>query len=220
MVSRQPISSDEAVMVLDMVLKANGYAAIRQGRVLKIVSLAKGKKSGAAVHVGADPAAIEETDEPITQIIPILNIDATKLKQDLSPMIGEDADVTANGGSNAIVITDTSANVKRVVEMIVALDQHESGNYELRRYELKNANADAATRLLVAIFRPDDAKAAANKTPASEEPTIRGKINAVADERTNTVFVPHPRTLCLWSTGFSRNSTQTRQACRRSKSSR
>jgi general secretion pathway protein D len=188
LVSRQPLNTDEAIMVLNTVLKSNGYAAVRQGRVLKIVSQDKAKKLGTPVHFGADPAGIEATDELITQVIPVINIDAVKLKQDLSPVMSTDTDVTANGGSNAIVVTDTSANIKRIVEMIVALDQHESGNYELRRYELKNANAVAATRLLVAIFRPDDSKPA-KAPPANQEPSIRGKINAVADERTNTMFV-------------------------------
>ncbi|HSU67819.1 MAG TPA: secretin N-terminal domain-containing protein [Tepidisphaeraceae bacterium] len=193
LVSRQPLTPNEAVIVLDTVLKSNGYAAVPQGRVLRIVALDKAKKLGTPVHFGSDPATIESTDELITQIIPVLNIDATKLKQDLQPLFSSDADVTANAGSNAIVITDTSSNVKRVAQMIAGLDQHESGNYELRRYPLKNADAVSATKLLIAIFKPDEAKAATGgkqaQPPANQEPSIRGKINAVADDRTNTIFV-------------------------------
>ena len=133
LVSRQSVSSDEAVVLLNTVLKSNGFTAILQGRVVKIVARDRAKKQNIPVHFGADPKEIDPTDELITQVIPVANVDAVKLRQDLAPMVGTDADVSANGASNAIVMTDTSANIRRVVEIISALDRHESGNFELRR---------------------------------------------------------------------------------------
>ena len=194
LVSRQPVTASEAVMLLDAVLRANGYTTVRQGRMLKIVAQDRAKKMGVPVHFGADPAAIDDADDLITQVIPVTNLDAVKLKQDLSAVIGADADVTANAGSNSIVITDTSSRIKRVVELISALDQHESGNFELRRYPLKNANAVAATKLIIGIFKPEDAGPRPPGAPkrdaqAGQPDGARGKITAAADERTNTVFV-------------------------------
>ena len=190
-VSRQAINADEAVLVLDTVLKSNGYVAVRQGRVLKIVSRDKARKGSAPVHFGADPAGIDDTDELITQVIPITNVDAVKLKQDLSPLISADADVTANGGANAIVVTDSSANIKRVVEVVAAIDQHESANFELRKYELKNASASDAVRLLTAIYKAEDIRpgAGGGKGQGGGDSGSHAKLNATSDDRTNTLFV-------------------------------
>ena len=195
LVSRQPVTADEAVMLLNTVLKSNGYTALQQGRVVKVIARDKAKKLGIPVHFGSDPAMVEATDELITQVIPVTNFDAVRLKTDLAPMIGTDADVTANGASNAIVVTDTSSNIKRIMEMISALDRHESANFELRHYLLKNANAVNATKLITAIFRPDDAKILGPKQAAEKaglDQALHGKLNAVADERTNTIYVTAP----------------------------
>ncbi len=115
-----PVNAHEAIALLRTVLAKSGCTVIENGRQLRIVSREKAKKADLPVHYGADPEAIEASDELITQVIPVVNMDAIKLRQDLTPMIGTDADVTANESSNAIVITDTSANIRRVVRIISA----------------------------------------------------------------------------------------------------
>jgi biotin carboxyl carrier protein len=81
------------------------------------------QKKNAPVHVGNDPEKIENTDTIITQIIPLKNLDAVRLCNDLRPLLSADADVTANATSNCIVITDTSAKVRRIVEIAANLDK-------------------------------------------------------------------------------------------------
>jgi general secretion pathway protein D len=202
-ISLQPVTADEAVTLLNTVLKANGLAAIQNGRTLRIVAREKAKKSNIPVHYGADPAAIEPTDELITQVIPIKNVDAVKLRQDLTPLIGNDADVTANGGSNAIVITDTSANIRRVVEIISTLDRHDAGTSEIRIIRLRNASSAAAAKLVLSIFHIEEPRPQPNQPlPPQREGRIPGsgvdqalhgaKITAAADERTNSVVVAGP----------------------------
>ena len=196
-ISEKPLTANEAVVLLDAVLASDGYTTVREGRTLKIVARDQAKKMGVPVHFGADPANVEDNDQIITQVIPVNNLDAVKLKQDLSGVIGSEADVTANSGSNTIVMTDVSARVRRVVELVSVLDEHESTNFELRRYTLKNANAAAAAKLILGIFKPDDAKAPQPGAPkrdaqADQSAASRGKISAAADDRTNTVFVSAP----------------------------
>ena len=116
LVSKQPVTSDEAVSLLNTVLKKNGYTAVRQGRVLKIMEFSKARKSAIPVRSGRDPEQIEPTDELITQVIPLGNADATQLKEDLAPLINTDqADFSANASSNSLIITDTAANIRRIV---------------------------------------------------------------------------------------------------------
>src|SRR6185503_16074901 len=103
------------------------YAAIQQGRVLKIVSRDKAKTANIPVRTGSDPTKIEATDELITQVIPLRSTDAMQLKNDLAPMISPEASFSANASSNSLIITDTSANIKRVVEIVHAMDASESG---------------------------------------------------------------------------------------------
>ena len=131
-VSRGPVTPAEALTLLNAVLKPNGFTAIQQGRVLKIVKRETAKKQNIPVAFGADPESIPETDELITQVIPVKNVDASKLRQDLQPLVSADADFTANQGSNSLILTDTCANIRRIVKIIANLDQHEATASDIR----------------------------------------------------------------------------------------
>jgi general secretion pathway protein D len=53
--SSQPLTRDEAVEVLNSVLNRNGYAAIRTGRTLTIVTREDARKMNIPVISGGDP---------------------------------------------------------------------------------------------------------------------------------------------------------------------
>ena len=204
--SMRPVTRQEGITLLDTVLKANGYTAVQNGRTLRIVARDKAKKGNIPVHFGADPASVDDSDELITQVIPIHNVDAVKLESDLKPLIGPEADLTANGGSNTIIITDSSASIRRVVQIVSVLDRREGTASEIRIIQLKNASATAAAKLVLAIFRPEEPQAQKGQPPPQPPPQQRetkvgsgvdqalygGKVTAAADERTNTVVVAGP----------------------------
>jgi general secretion pathway protein D len=220
--SKRPVNAREAIALLRTVLASSGCTVIEDGRQLKIVSREKAKKADLPVHYGADPEAIEGTDELITQVIPITNMDAVKLRQDLTPLIGTDADVTANEASNAIVITDTSANIRRIVKVVSSLDKREAASSDLRIVQLHFAQAAATAKLLVSIFTADSGGGAMSRQMMEQmmqqqreggqggppmgrgERTGRipgngvdqalhgGHVNAVADDRTNSLIITAP----------------------------
>ena len=74
--SSQPVTPEEAVTLLNAVLKSSNFSAIRNGRTLRILSRDKARKGNVPVHIGSDPADIAATDEVITQVIPLKNMDA------------------------------------------------------------------------------------------------------------------------------------------------
>jgi len=155
--SKQPVTRQEAVTILNAALRANGFAAVQNERELHIIPRDKAKKGSIPVRFGADPKDIPSTDELVTQVMPIKNVDAGKLRDDLKPLISPDADVAANEASNTIVITDTSSNIRRVAQVIFAMDQQEGTATEMRIVQLHSAQAASAVKLIETIFKPDDA---------------------------------------------------------------
>ena len=69
--SNQPLTKEEAVNLLNTVLKKNGYAAIRNDRTLTIVNRDEAKTHDIPVISGNDPDKIPRNDEIVTQIIPV-----------------------------------------------------------------------------------------------------------------------------------------------------
>jgi len=163
--STQPVTASEAVALLNTVLMENGYTAIQMGRILKITSVDVARKGGIPVHFGADPDLIEPTDELITQVIPLRNVDAVKLKADLAPLIPVNADMSSNAASNSLIMTDTQANIRRVVQIVANLDKRDTLENTIKVRQLKYADATAAAKLITDIFKTDSSStsgAAAN----------------------------------------------------------
>ena len=156
LVSKQPVLPQEAVSLLNTVLKGNGLTAIQMGRILKIVTSERAKKSAIPVRVGNDPEAIDPTDELITQVIPIRFADAVQIKNDLAPLVSSEADFSANASSNSVILTDTSANVRRLVEIISAMDQQLADPAEVRVFQLKYASASNVATVINATFASED----------------------------------------------------------------
>jgi len=203
--SKYPVSRQEAVVLLDAELKANNFAAVRQGNTLKIMPRDKAMKSNIPVRYGADPKDIPATDELVTQVMPVRNVDAAKLKEDLKPLISS-TDVAANEGSNAIVITDTSANIRRIAEIIYNLDQQDQASSGLRVVTLKYANATNAAKMIDTLFKQDgdgNPRSGPQMMGPQQGPPqpaagaaggkrSRGKVITAADDRTNTIVVTGP----------------------------
>jgi general secretion pathway protein D len=201
--SKQPVSPEEAITLVNAALKVNGFTAMRDGRVLRIAARDKAKKGNIPVHFGAKPDEIENTEEFITQVIPIENVSATKLRDDLKPLMTPDADVAANDGSNTIIITDASSSIRRIVQIISNLDKHEAATSEIRIVPLKFANAAAAVKLIETFFK--NSGGGAQMTPQQMmqmqqqgmpvPPPGRGSekhgasVILAADDRTNTLIM-------------------------------
>ncbi len=150
--SHQPLNKDEAVDLLNTILHHKGYAAIRNGRTLVIVNREDAAQGLLKVIVESDPERMENTDEMVTQIIPVRYTNAAKLLENLEPLLASYSVVSANQDSNAIVLTDTKANVKRMAEIIRALDTTISGISTIKVFLLKYSDAAQTARLITQLF--------------------------------------------------------------------
>ncbi|QQE11309.1 type II secretion system secretin GspD [Planctomycetota bacterium] len=212
-VSKQPISKSELIPLLNTVLKQHNLAAILNDRILTIVSLSDAKTHNIPVNYGSDPDEISSAGHIITQVIPISNIEAEKLIEDISPLIQEYAQITANENSNSIILTDSSDNVKRIAQIIQALDRHVSSIVDVRVFPLDYADADSTAKLINEIFEEDQKSSQQQSNPFSRFMMARGRggpsgdsrqgsqstgstpsraVKAASDDRTNTVVVSGP----------------------------
>jgi len=150
--SQQPVSREDAVNVLNAVLNKNGYAAIRNEKVLTIVARDEAKKREIPVKSGSDPAGIPKNDEMVTQIIPVRYANATQLTKDLLPLLPTSANMTANESGNALVITDTQGSIRRMAEIVKALDTSISSISLVRVFPLQYADAKELATVVKELF--------------------------------------------------------------------
>ncbi|HOE66483.1 MAG TPA: secretin N-terminal domain-containing protein [Candidatus Hydrogenedentes bacterium] len=213
-VSHQPLAKDEAVELLNTVLNEKGFTAIRSDRTLTIVKSEDAGKRNIPVRTGNVPEAIPASGQMVTQIIPVRYADASQLLDNLAPLLPSYAVANANKSSNAIVLTDTQANVKRMTEIVRALDTSISAISEIKVFTLTYSKAADAAKLLNTLFQPPSSQQGANAASPMNQffQRMRGggggnppqepsdsaakqaisRVQAVADERTNSVVVTAP----------------------------
>ncbi len=213
--SNQPLTKDEAIDVLNSVLSKNGFAALQNGRMLVIINKDQARTRNIPVKMGSDPDKIPQSEEIVTQIIPVKYIDATQLTRDLQPLLPTSAQMSANQGGNSLVITDTQINIRRMAEIVQALDTALQSVATVRVFPLKYADAKALASTIKDLFAAQDDNSRNNgrnrfsfrgrggppgmggddsgggsSGGGGRAPTV--KVVAVADERSNSLVVSAP----------------------------
>jgi general secretion pathway protein D len=215
--SNQPLSKDEAVDLLNTVLSRNGYAAIRNGRTLRIVSREDAKTKDIPVKSGADPLNSPRSDEMVTQVIPVRYANATQLIQNLQPLLPSYArdSFTANESGNSLVLTASQTDVRRMVEIVRALDDSISGIATIRVFPLRYADAKELANAVKELFPAQSTGQGGNRQQnifggggpggffggggggrggrgGSTTTTVTAKVIAVPDEHSNALVVSAP----------------------------
>ncbi|HUR45669.1 MAG TPA: secretin N-terminal domain-containing protein, partial [Candidatus Saccharimonadales bacterium] len=152
--SNQPLTKEEAVELLNSILNKNNLAAIRNGRTLTIVSREDAKKRDIPVKKGADTEKIPKSEEMVTQVIPVKHANVTSLTANLQTLLGTYAEMSANESANSLVITATQADVRRMTEIINALDESISSTSDIRVFPLKYADAKELADVIKELFTP------------------------------------------------------------------
>jgi general secretion pathway protein D len=173
--SKQPLNREEAVELLIVVLNENGYAAIRRGeRMLKIVGKDKALIEDLPVRSGANPEDIPKNDLMVTQIIPIRFGNAGQLIENITELLPDYATISANAGSNAIILTDTQQNIHRIAEIVSALDTSISSISEIRVFPLVYADAKQLADVIKGLFQ-------SSSSGSSRSSSSRGSSSGIAE---------------------------------------
>lgn len=151
-VSLQPQTKTQIVELLNTVIYKKGYAAVREENTLVIVSADKAKMRNIPVISGNSPEEIPMSDRVVTQIIPVRYANAQEMTTILDPLLPESASMSASQTSNALIITDSQKNIRRMAEIVRALDTTLSDISTIRVYPLVNANATDTAAMISQLF--------------------------------------------------------------------
>src|SRR5205823_5113537 len=88
---------------------------------------------------------------------------------DLTPLTSMATTITADEAGNSIVITDSQANIRKVAEIIYAIDSGAEDFTEVRLFRLTNADPTETADLLTNLF-PDDSKSQGSSQSLSMNP--------------------------------------------------
>jgi general secretion pathway protein D len=159
------ISSDEVFAVLLTILDVNGLAAVRSGNLYRIIPREGAPQTPIKTIVGREVSASLPPDEVVTQVVPLQFIGAQDAVALLRPFVHAQGALAAHRETNVLILTDTAANVRRLLEVLALVDV-EVALSELQIITLKHADAQELGQLLAQLFASGRVGGAPGAPPA------------------------------------------------------
>lgn len=177
--SEQPQSVRDAYSSYVSALRGLGFAVVETGGLLKVVPEADAKLQAGTVSVGEPPL---RGDTVITQIFPLRYENPNNLVAVLRPLISANNTINAAPGSNSLVITDYADNLRRLAQIVAALDQPSGTDIEI--VPLQHAVAADLAPLVQRL-----ADGGVSGVPGVPGGGGGGAVTVVADSRANALII-------------------------------
>ncbi|TBW59481.1 type II secretion system protein GspD [Marinobacter halodurans] len=172
--SSAPMNKDEIYDLFLAVLQVHGFTAIPGEEVIKIVQQVDAKQSAESLK-RFDTIPSEQL---ITKVIQVNNANALELVPILRPLVAKYGHLAGVAAANALIVSDHSANVHRIEQIVKELDS--PSKYEVEVIQLKEAWVGDMVRLLQELA-PSELGKQANEAA--------NKYSVTADERSNRLIL-------------------------------
>ncbi len=210
------LTKDEAMQAIETVLAQNGVAFVPMGeKFLKVVPIASARQEGMAIEPFDEERVYTASDQLMSQIIPLRYVVFADVEPIIAHLVHGYAKVQNMERINSVLVTDTSANIARIVEAISLVDQPLE-KIEPRIYQLNHATAGDIAGKLTELIEAAQSGSSTSKTktvspaktipgviraaktstttsssgsPIDDSQMIQGDVKFVSDERTNILIV-------------------------------
>jgi len=173
MYSSAPMSPPAFYQAFLSILEVYGFIAVPAGNNIDKIMPDEEARYGPGIDL---PSSVSSTsDEIVTQVVAVKNVNAAELVPILRPMIPQYGHLAAYPPSNILIISDRASNVHRLMQIIARIDQ--IGNQDVDVIPLQNASASDVVRTIQSLTQ-----GAANVQEGSN-------VRVVADERSNSVLI-------------------------------
>lgn len=198
-ISRTPISADEAWAAFLAALEANNLALVPAGDFHKIVQ--RHDASTQAVPFYDKRSQLPNDETLVTFLYEVKNASRDTIRSLLKGLVGKEGviDVVGDG---IVVVTDSSSNIRRIMRILDKIDVA-GGHNRIHTVDLEYADAVEVEKKLNEIFEPSGDKkkrkrsameraAAFRMGPGSSSDDAESTFTVhkiIADERTNKLLV-------------------------------
>jgi len=174
-VSSTPVNDRELYDVFLSVLAVHGYAAVPQGDVTKIVPAVAAKQD--AIPSGETQSG----SQLVTRVVTVEHVNAAQLVPILRPLLPQEGHLAAYQPTNRLIVTDSGANIQRIMQIIDRVDRPVESDIDVVR--LEHASASEVVRILGQL---------ASQAQQGQDQT-GGRARLAADTRSNSVLISGSR---------------------------
>ncbi|MBW1914114.1 MAG: type II secretion system secretin GspD [Deltaproteobacteria bacterium] len=179
--SPDKVTIEEAYKVFESILEVHNFTTVESGNVIKIIPSVKAKTKDIEIVFPGDD--IDPEDRVVTQLIPLKFANPDNIKKLFAGFVStKSGAIISYPQTGMLIVTDVLTNIKRLVNIITAVDIEGVGE-EMSIIPLENATAADMKTTLAAVFPITTAAKAAAAT------TVKATITIAADKRTNSLIV-------------------------------
>ncbi|RJQ56850.1 MAG: hypothetical protein C4526_00710 [Nitrospiraceae bacterium] len=164
-----PVSKDEILPLMEVILRLNGISVVEENNLYRIVPLSAVSKEPTAVGIGNEAEKVRITGKALLQVVPVNYISSSEMVKILTPFLSANSVIVDVSKSNHIIVVDTDANVKRLLQLVEIFDSERLKRIkpDVFVYPVQNSKARDVAALLQQIFL--GARPPAPAVPAAQE---------------------------------------------------
>jgi general secretion pathway protein D len=181
MLSQTPMTPDAFYEAFLALLSVHQFVAVESGGIIKIVPDANARQMP---NIDLPSHVNSGSDELITQVIAVHNVNAAQLVPVLRPLMPQAAHMAAYPNGNILILSDRASNVSRVMRIIERIDQQ--GDNDVDIVSLQHASASEVVRVVNTFFT-QQGQAEGGGSPS----------RVIADDRSNSVLIGGEKSLRL-----------------------
>lgn len=150
------VSAEESLRILESVLMLKGFTSVPIGENLwKIIPAKDAKQTTIPTVLGNDGSPASPA--LVTRLLSLKYVSAEDMQQVLQPLVSPDGLLNAYGGTNSLIIIDSEENIRRLEELVSAIDIA-SSEQDMTMIPIKNAEAQAIADKLIELLGLNDSK--------------------------------------------------------------
>ena len=142
----------ELFPVLEQILEINNLTVIRTGKYYRFMPMAEAKRKPLETFIGRDGSGLPSADRIMIQLVPIKFLPVESIKGVLTPLLTKSGSFFDIPNSQILGIIDTASNVKRLLEIVDALDVNTLDRMHVRLFPIRFMKASDLSKELVNIF--------------------------------------------------------------------
>ena len=170
-VSNQDLDAGEAYAVFLAVLRVNGYSAVENNGVVKVIPESGARQDASINNLNKDSLS--------TEVIRLKQANAKVLSPLLKPLINKQGHITAYEPTNSIIIADYVGNTERIKSILLEIDKNPADTFEL--IPLQNTSSNEIARILGSMWKGDN--------------QMTKSFTALSVERSNSILLRGQKTV-------------------------
>ena len=145
------IKVEDLYSVLEQILSLHNVTVTRSGNFYRFLGIEDAARKPLSIHYGND-SSIPEKERLIIQIIPLEHISVESMKKIITPLLSPNASFIEIPETNNLMMIEMASNVRRIINVVEALDIDKLAASDIQLYKLDNAESDNVVNELKEIF--------------------------------------------------------------------